>query len=222
MLDDPRAMWVPDSRSIPAHSRFLRVLNDGPGCIFAFPVIVGGAVEAVVEFFADEPRAIDVSMMAVITSIGAQFARLVERHDISTLREAKQRLHRASRAHRVLAECSHALVRATEELQLLEQMCRIVVDSGGYRQGWIGLATDNANIPVQPVAYAGYGDDAPMTSRVNWSREGSYLGLAGEAVKRGEIRIARNILEDPAHSRKRTRAVQLGISIVDRASAEIG
>ena len=31
-------------------------------------------------------------------------------HDISALREAKQRLHRASRAHRVLAECSHALV----------------------------------------------------------------------------------------------------------------
>ena len=131
-------------------------------------------------------------------------------HDISALREAKQRLHRASRAHRVLAECSHALVRATEELQLLEQMCRIVVDSGGYKQGWIGLATDNASIPVQPVAYAGYGDDAPMTSTVNWSREGIYLGLAGEAVKRGEIRIARNILEDPAHSRKRTRAVQLG------------
>jgi diguanylate cyclase (GGDEF)-like protein/PAS domain S-box-containing protein len=129
---------------------------------------------------------------------------------VCALTKAERRLERATRAHRVLAECSRALVHATDEQEMLTQMCRIVVESGGYRQGWIGLATDNAQVPVQPVAYAGYGDDAPMTSNVNWSREGNYLGLAGEALTRAEIRIARNILEDPAHSRKRPRAIELG------------
>jgi diguanylate cyclase (GGDEF)-like protein/PAS domain S-box-containing protein len=124
--------------------------------------------------------------------------------------QAEASLRRLVRARRVMAECSRVLVHATDERDMLAQMCHILVESGGYRQGWIGLATDNATVPVQPVAYAGYGDDAPMTTDVNWSRQGNYLGLAGEAITSGDIRIARNILQDPAHGRKRRRAFQLG------------
>jgi hypothetical protein len=42
------------------------------------------------------------------------------------------------------AECNRALVRSTEENRLLQEMCRIGVESGGYRMAWIGLARYDA------------------------------------------------------------------------------
>ena len=53
-------------------------------------------------------------------------------------RKTAERL--VERARDVLAECSRVLVRASDERQLLRDMCRIAVEKGGYRMAWVGLA----------------------------------------------------------------------------------
>ena len=68
---------------------------------------------------------------------GLYFIRVIE--DITERKRTEESLDRANRARRVLAECSHALVQATDEPQLLAQMCAIAVQSGGYSHAWIGL-----------------------------------------------------------------------------------
>ena len=130
--------------------------------------------------------------------------------DISERKRTEERLARLTRARRVMAECSHVLVHAANENGMLESMCRIVVDSGGYKMAWVGLATGDPKRPVYPAAHAGFGDDAPMTGPVGWSADGRYQGFMNDAIKSGEPYIARHILNDPAHVRRRGRAVQHG------------
>ena len=109
----------------------------------------------------------------------------------------------------MLAECNHAQTRATDESELLEDMCRAAVELGRYKQAWVGLATGDSLRPVYAAAHAGYGGDAPMTAPATWTADGRYHGLAGEAIAHGETRIARDILNDPRHAAKRERALQL-------------
>ncbi|MDH3414216.1 MAG: PAS domain S-box protein, partial [Gammaproteobacteria bacterium] len=90
------------------------------------------------------------------------FIRVIE--DISERKQAEERLARADRARRVLTECTRVVARATNESDLLERMCRIIIVSGRYRQGWIGLATGDPMRPLKPAAYAGYGNNEPMTT----------------------------------------------------------
>ena len=130
--------------------------------------------------------------------------------DINERKRTEQRLARVTRARRVMAECNHVLVHAKEETRMLEDMCRIVVESGGYKLAWVGLVTGDARRPVYPAAHAGFGGDAPMTDPIGWSPDGRYRGFMNDAIRSGEPYIARDILSDPAHIRRRGRAVQHG------------
>ena len=123
---------------------------------------------------------------------------------------AEAQLARANRAYRVLVECSHILVHATDETEMLEDMCRVVVEPGGYKMAWVGLATGDPKRPVYPAAHAGFGGDVPMTGAAAWSPDGRYRGFMSEVMASGEPHIARNILRDPAHAGRLERAVQRG------------
>ena len=130
--------------------------------------------------------------------------------DINDRKRAEANLLRLSRARRVVANCTHILVQATEETAMLNSICRVVVESGGYKQSWIGLKTGDPVRPVRPVAYAGYGNDAPMTAPASWALNGNYQGAAARAFSSGETQIVRDILHDPQHEQVRARAAQLG------------
>lgn len=130
--------------------------------------------------------------------------------DITARKIAEGQLARERRAHRVMAECGHILVLATEETAMLESMCRVAVESGGYNQAWIGLPTGDAKRPLHPVAHTGYGGDEPMSTAAPFSDDGRYQGIAAEAFASGETRIARDIANNPQHQRRRERARQLG------------
>jgi diguanylate cyclase (GGDEF)-like protein/PAS domain S-box-containing protein len=136
--------------------------------------------------------------------------RAEERNPGARSRGTEHRLERANRARRVLVECSHVLVHATDEAAMLASMCRIFVDSGGYRMAWVGLATDDPARPIRAAAHAGFGEDAPMTGPFGWSADGRYRGFMAGVIETGEPHIARNILDDPALEQRRARAIQHG------------
>jgi diguanylate cyclase (GGDEF)-like protein/PAS domain S-box-containing protein len=130
--------------------------------------------------------------------------------DITERKHTEARLARVTRARRVTAECTHVLVHAVDEAAMLADMCRIVVNSGGYKMAWVGLVTGDARRPVYSAAHAGFGGDAPMSDSVGWSADGRYQGFMVQAIESGEPYIARYIMSDPAHVRRRKRAVQHG------------
>ncbi|MBW4056629.1 MAG: GAF domain-containing protein, partial [Proteobacteria bacterium] len=66
-------------------------------------------------------------------------------------------VYRLLRALKAYNECHKALIRASDERQLMNEICRIFIEVGGYRMAWVGLASDDAQRTITPVA--GWGDD---------------------------------------------------------------
>lgn len=130
--------------------------------------------------------------------------------DISERKRTEVQLERMTRARRVMAECNHVLIHATDETEMLQNMCRIVVESGGYKMAWVGYATGDVMRPVNLAAHAGFGNDEPMSAPIGWSADGRYQGFMWDVMTTGEPYIARDVLKDPRFARRRERAVQHG------------
>ncbi len=143
------------------------------------------------------------------SSTGARYLiQVIE--DISERKRTEARLARLTRARRVMAECNHVLIHADDEARMLESMCRIVVESGGYTMAWVGFPTDDDRRAIHAVAHAGFGGDAPMSGPIAWSADGRYQGFMGEVITTGKPHIARDILNDRRYERRRNRALQHG------------
>lgn len=92
-------------------------------------------------------------------------------------------LRKVNRVLQATSECHDALIRAQDEKELLLDVCRIVVEAGGYALAWVGYAIDNAAKNIQ--AQAEWGDVAGYTDQLNlsWNEEGIGLGPAGTSVR---------------------------------------
>ncbi len=75
--------------------------------------------------------------------------------DIHDLKLAQNEITRINRALQMLSSSNEALMRARHEPQMLEEVCRIGVEVGGYRMAWVGYAQDDADQSVKPMAHAG-------------------------------------------------------------------
>src|SRR6202022_4183103 len=49
-------------------------------------------------------------------------------------------LKRLNRALLAVSRCNQELVRAASEPELLERVCQIIVNTGGYRMTWVGFS----------------------------------------------------------------------------------
>ena len=93
--------------------------------------------------------------------------------DITRRRRTEALLHKRNRALQTLSACNEALVHATDEVQLLQRICRIVVESGGYSMAWVGYLEHDSLQRVQVVASAGDEGDYLGRISVTWSESGA-------------------------------------------------
>ena len=144
----------------------------------------------------------DVEITAGSISFNGRPARQVLATDVTERLRTERELARMSRAQRLLSACNEALVRATSETALLQSVCQIAVDIGGYRMGWVGFALDDERKTIQPVAHAGHNDNYVENLHLSWSADDRHgRGPAGTAVRTGkpvivqDIRTARNFAD---------------------------
>ena len=64
-------------------------------------------------------------------------------------------LARTNRVLRTLRAGHRTLLRATDEKGLLQAMCRVLVDEGGYKIVWIGYAEHDQAKSIRPIGHAG-------------------------------------------------------------------
>jgi len=126
---------------------------------------------------------------------------------LSTSRGALQRVRLALNAR---SECSQVLVRASNEDELMEEICRIIVESEGYRLAWVGFTLDDAERSVRPVAQWGYENGYLETLKVSWGDNGYGRGPTGTAIRTGKPCVAQHILTDPKWEPWRERAIRHG------------
>jgi PAS domain S-box-containing protein len=119
-------------------------------------------------------------------------------------------LRKAYRVVRVLSQCNNVLVYADTESGLLNEICRIIVESGEYRLAWVGFAEENPEKVVRPVAQAGYEHGYLEGLEITWSDTERGRGPTGTAIRTGTLCIARDILNDPCFSPWRVEALKRG------------
>jgi signal transduction histidine kinase len=104
------------------------------------------------------------------------------------LREIAQR-ERAEKALRLVTDANHALVHAKDEAGLLDDICRLIVDTGGYRMAWVGFAEIAPEKTVRPMAQ--WGDDQGYLNglRLSWDDTELEQGPTGTALRTGLPKI---------------------------------
>jgi PAS domain S-box-containing protein len=119
-------------------------------------------------------------------------------HDLleQKVRERTEELRRANSMLRMISECNEALVRATEEQQLMREICRIIVENGGYAMAWVGYAQDDHKKSVRPVASMGFENGYLKNAHISWDDNESGRGPTGTCIRTGKIRIGHDFLKD--------------------------
>lgn len=109
-------------------------------------------------------------------------------------------LERSNRALRTLSAGNHTLLHASDEQALLHEMCRVIVETGGYRQACVGYAEHDAGSTIRWVACIGIREDLLDTLHCTWAdTEAGRTGI-GTAIRTGCPSVGRNLLTDPAYA----------------------
>lgn len=117
---------------------------------------------------------------------------------IKRIRVEEER-RKASRALRVLSRCSEAIIRATDETTLMKELCHLIVEEGGYRLAWVGLAEEDATRRVRPVAQAGFEEGYLETVTITWDESEYGCGPSGTAIRTGRPVVVRDMRSDRAY-----------------------
>ena len=134
---------------------------------------------------------------ASVVEYRGRHAILTVARDVSERKAAEEEIFRLNRALKALGKCGQALLHAANEQDLLQEICDIVVQFGGYCIAWVGRAENDAAKTVRPVARAGRGCDYVDHARVTWADEARGHGPAGVAIRNRQPALFRDLGNDP-------------------------
>ena len=117
--------------------------------------------------------------------------------DITKRKHAEEALRRLNRELRAISNCNQALLRATDEQSLLEEICRIVCEEAGYRMAWVGYAERDEANSVRPVAWTGAEEGYLSSAGISWADTESGRGPTGEAIRSGKSCCVQDFATDP-------------------------
>jgi len=142
--------------------------------------------------------------------------------NITERKQAEAELQRLNKALMALSDSSQAVIRAKDEQEYLNEVCRIIVEDSGYSMVWIGFAENDEAKSVRPVAHAGFEDGYLETLRITWADTERGRGPTGTAIRTGKVAMCRNMLTNPAFTPWRDQALRRGYasSIVFPLSAD--
>jgi signal transduction histidine kinase len=128
---------------------------------------------------------------------------------------AERELQAANRALKTLSKCIEAMTRATDESRLLDDICHIVTDIGGYRMAWIGYAGSDTHKSVCPVARSGYEEGYLEKVDITWSEaDPRGRGPTGSAIRTGKPCLIKDVVTDPRFEPWRVEALKRGFKSV--------
>lgn len=111
-------------------------------------------------------------------------------------KRSEQLLQRANRTLQAIRDCHEAMLRVDTERDLLDQICRIIVKTGGERMAWVGIAEHDARKTVRPEAAAGRLRNYLSNARITWADTARGRGPVGTAIRTGKVCVCHNTLTD--------------------------
>ena len=119
-------------------------------------------------------------------------------------------LEKVNRVLRAMLECSDALTRARDEKALLTEVCRIVVEVGGFLQAWVGFDVGDAAHTIKPVAQWGLVEGYLENLKITWDETDRGRGPMGKAIRTRSPSIVQSIATDEDYLPWRERTMERG------------
>jgi len=132
--------------------------------------------------------------------------------DITERKQSEDNLARLNRTLQTLYQSNEALVHATDEYELLQTVCRILVEVGRVRMAWVGYRELDAAKTIRPVAQAGYDDGYVENVKATWADAERGQGPTGTAIRTGKPSWTKSIQTDPSIAPWRAEALKRGYS----------
>ena len=136
--------------------------------------------------------------------------RRASNRDITRRKKLEEELRKANRSLKMLSACNHVMIHAENEASLLNSVCRIIVEEGGYKLAWVAFREKDKKKTVRPVGQAGYEDGYLESLEITWANRERGRGPTGRAIRTGEPSIARDIVNDPSFAPWRAEALKRG------------
>ena len=129
--------------------------------------------------------------------------------DLTALKRAEARIAQLDRARAILNGVDHAIVHIHDQQKLLDEICRIAVEHGGFKLVWVGMVTPDGL--VQPVAQAGATGYLDGIRVVVTRDEPEGRGPVGTAIRENRHIVVEDIARDASMIPWRDRALKFGL-----------
>lgn len=156
---------------------------------------------------------VETTIVPFMDTRGSPYQYVSIRTDITERIRAENVLRKMNRILMLLSACDDVLVRAENIMDLLQEVCRLVVEVGGYRLTWLGYKLDDEEKTVQPVVQEGFEPGYLETARLTWDADSVFgQGPTGRAIRSGLPQVVRDIQHDPDFAPWRDEALNRGYS----------
>ncbi|MHA2249156.1 MAG: GAF domain-containing sensor histidine kinase [Candidatus Kariarchaeaceae archaeon] len=128
----------------------------------------------------------------------------------SALIQQSEDIKRINRALKTLITCTNAVIRAKDEITLLQEVCDIIIQDENYMMGWIGYAEHDENKTVRPIVRSGKDMGYLDEITIRWDDSEFGQGPTGRAIKEKRPIIAKKIPEEKDYEPWKSNAVERG------------
>ena len=149
----------------------------------------------------------EISLSTAPSALNGAFVFL---HDVTLRNQTMEEQHRLNRALRARSDCSRALLEAGDEVKYLENVCRILVEGGGYRMAWVGYPQFDDGKSVKAMAQAGFHEGYLETVNITWSDSERGQGQTGLCIRNCKPVVINNVATNPAMALWRDNAARHG------------
>lgn len=169
--------------------------------IYRHPLVNSGVAEEVLSIAAARAGA-ELASQQVERALANTERELADTHD---------QLARSNRALTLLRLVNRVVIRSTDEMALLAEVCRLAVEEGGYRLAWTGVAQPDDQ-RIIPLTYAGEGSEFIDSCHFSWSElipEG--LAPSGLSVREQKAQVLTPLATAPAYAPFAAEALRHGL-----------
>lgn len=119
-------------------------------------------------------------------------------------------MRHAHRALATLSEVNRTLIHCSDEQQLLQHVCQVVIGQQGYRMCWVGYAQHDNASSIAVMAHAGDDQGYLDSMRLSWAETERGMGPSGRAIRSGTTQVCQDIARDPQSLPWREEALRRG------------
>lgn len=155
------------------------------------------------------------SQQKYLVALASHMAVSLDRiHLLIERKRSEMEIIHINRVLRMLSDSNQALIRISDEGALLNEVCRVIVEVGGYRMAWVGIPGQDETKTLHSIVKSGIDSDYLSSLNVSWAENERGQCPCSTAFRLGQPSIAHNILTGDEKAPWREAAIKHGIKSI--------